>query len=100
MSRAPTASISNGAQHKNMQKAKKEQYYKEKKEKKKKVVSTIVLPNSSFKTNLEVLRTKTTYTYFNWNTHTHIYIKSQNSKKIQLCFNWIFNFVPCVPYNF
>ena len=79
MSRAPTASISNEAQHKNMQKAKKEQYYKEKK---KKVVSTIVLPNSSFKTNLEVLRTKTTYTYFNWNTHTHIYIKSQNSKKI------------------
>ena len=57
-------------QYKNMQKAKKEQYYKEKKN----VVSTIVLPNSSFKTNLEVLRTKTTFTYFNWNTNIYIYI--------------------------
>ena len=30
----------------------------------------------------------------------YIYIKSQNSKKIQLVFNWILNFVPRVPSNF
>ena len=30
----------------------------------------------------------------------YIYINRQNSKKIQLDFNWILNLVPCVPFNF
>ena len=30
----------------------------------------------------------------------YIYIKSQNLEKIQLDFNWIFNFAPYVLFNF
>ena len=29
-----------------------------------------------------------------------VYINSQNLEKIQLDFNWILNFVPCVLFNF
>ena len=29
----------------------------------------------------------------------YIYINSQNLEKIQLEFNWIFNFAPYIPFN-
>ena len=73
----------------------------------------LVLSNfESLQTLLKLLKREMEISLVEERPHTHtcislslslslsLSINSETSKKIQLDFNWILNFAPCVPFNF